>query len=123
MPLGVGRFLKFLVKDWHIKLLALFSAFLLWLYVEVKNKVPFQTEVEITDIPKGYEVFPKNILVAGKVAEKFYREDILRCFRAKLVWDGKDRYALVKVKSPLPKPFVDIESVYPQRVEIRKVNR
>ena len=123
MPFGVGKFIKLLFKDWHIKFLAVFSAFLVWLYVEVKTKVPFQVQVEITDIPKGYKVFPKEILITGEVAEKFHREDILRCFKVTLVWNGKDKYALIKVKPPLPKPFVEIESVYPQRVEIEKVNR
>lgn len=123
MPSRVGEFVKLLFRNWHIKLLAVFSALLVWLYVEVKTKVPFQVQVEITDIPKGYRVFPKEILITGEIAEKFHREDILRCFKVYLVWNGKGKYATVRVKAPLPKPFVEIESVYPQRVEIERVSR
>ncbi len=121
MPLGVGQILRFLLKDWYIKLLAVISAFLLWLYVEVKEKVPFQVQVRITDVPKGYEVFPHEVLIVGKIAEKFNRPSVLKCFQVHLRWDGKEPYATVEVKAPLPKPLVEIESVYPQRVEVKRV--
>ena len=121
MPLRVGQILSFLLKDWHIKLLAVLSALFLWLYVEVKEKVPFQVQLKITEVPKGYEVFPHEVLIAGKIAEKFNRLQVLHCFKVSLRWDGKEPYATVEVKPPLPKPLVEIESIYPQRVEIRKI--
>ena len=123
MPSGIARVLKFLISHWHIKLLAIFSAFALWFYVEIKNHVPFQTELTIENVPKGYEVFPKEVLITGRIVEKFYREEVLRCFKVYLKWDGKGKFATVEIKPPLPQPFVEIEGVYPQRVEVRKVNR
>jgi len=123
MSSGIKRILKIFTAHWGIKLLSILLALLVWLYVEMKDKVPFQVQLKIGNIPKGYKVFPEEILVTGKISEKFHREDILRCFKVYLKWNGRGKYATVEVKTPLPNLFVEIETVYPQRVEVRKVNR
>lgn len=104
----------------YIVPLALLFSFLLWLYVVVKDKEPFQVQIPIKNIPKGVEVFPKEVLVVGRISEKFFKEKYLNCFKAFLVWDGKRKYAKVKVIPPVPSIFVDIDSVYPPTVEVKR---
>ena len=120
MPSKLRTFKTLVVENWHIKLLSVFFAFFLWLYVEIKDKVPFQVQVPVENIPKGVEVFPKEVLIVGKISEKFFKEKYLDCFKVKLVWDGKSNFATVRVIPPVPKFFVNIESIYPKTVEIKK---
>ncbi len=82
---------------------------LLWLFVVAKNKVPFQVEVEVIS-PKGYTTFPKYVLITGKISEKFFRREVLECFKAKI--DEKGR---IKVLSPLPSPFLEIDNIFPKK--------
>jgi hypothetical protein len=93
---------------------------MVWLYVAIKEKVPFQLEIPIKDIPSGMVVFPDKVLIAGKISEKINTKDVLNCFKVSLKWKKGERYATVVVKSPLPKPFIEIESVFPQKVEVQK---
>jgi hypothetical protein len=92
----------------------------LWFYVVVKSKVPFQVEVPIVNVPEGVEVFPKTVFVGGKISDKFYSESYLKCFKAYLEWDGHSKYATVRVEYPLPSVFVEVDSVYPQTVEVKR---
>jgi len=95
-------------------LLAVFLSLSIWLFVVVKDKVPFQVEVPIK-APKGVKVFPNKVLVVGRISEKFFSPDVLGCFKATV-----DKNNRVKVKAPLPPPFVELESIYPQKVEIER---
>ena len=98
-------------------LFSLLLSLSVWFFVIVKNKVPFQVEVPVK-APKGVKVFPNKVLVVGKISEKFFTPEVLNCFEANLVKVNNEY--LVKVKSPLPLPFVEIESVYPQTVEVER---
>ena len=121
MPARTGEILKkIFLRDWVVKFLALIFALFLWFYVVVKTKVPFQTEVPIVNVPKGVEVFPKTVFVGGKISDKFYSESYLKCFKAYIEWDGRSKYATVRVEYPLPSVFVEIDSIYPQTVEIKR---
>ncbi len=121
MPSGAVELIKgLLFKNWLVKILAFLFALFLWFYVVVSDKVPFQVEVPVVGIPKGVKVFPESILVGGKISEKFYSESYLKCFKARLEWDGRSRYATVRVEFPFPSVFVEIDSVYPQMVEVKR---
>ncbi len=123
MSIRAGEFLKALLfKYWHIKLLALVFALFLWFYVISKDRVTFQVQVPVVDVPKGFKVFPDTVLVGGKISSKFYSERIFRCFKAHLEWDGRGKYARVRLDIPIPSVFVEIDTVYPQRVEVKEVS-
>ena len=98
-------------------LFSLLLSLAVWFFVIVKNKVPFQVEVHVK-APKGVKVFPSKVLVVGKISEKFYTPEVLNCFKTVLL-EANGKY-LVRVKPPLPVPFVEIESVYPQTVEVER---
>jgi YbbR domain-containing protein len=119
MSLGV-KFIRYLISHWYIKLLAIVTAFFIWLYVSIKEKVPFQIEVPIRNLPKGVEVFPKKVLVTGEIAQKFNTKEVLNCFKVSLKWKKGEKYATVEVKVPLPELFVEIDGIFPQKVEIRE---
>ncbi len=117
MPPRKGNFktlAPLLVKNWQIKLLSVVSALLLWLFVVAKNKVPFQVEVEVVP-PNGYEVFPKKVLVAGKISEKFFNRKVFECFKVRA-----DRKGYVRVENPVPFPFVEIDTIFPKKVQVKR---
>ena len=113
------RFVKYLVRNWHIKILSLLTAVFVWIYVNVKDKVPFQVELPIRGIPQNVEVYPKKVLVTGQIAEKLHTREVLNCFEVSLMWNKGEKYATVVVKPPLPSPFVEIDGIFPQRVEVK----
>jgi len=115
----IGRLKEWLGQNWQAALVSLLIALFLWFWVTVKNKVAFQTEVPLT-APEGTEVFPDRVLVSGRISEKFFKERYLNCFKAYPEWDGRSRYAPVRIEAPLPPPFVEIDAVYPGSVEVRK---
>jgi len=120
MPSGLRNLKTLVFENWHIKLLSLAIAFLLWFYVEINDKTSFQVQIPVENIPKGVEVFPKEVLVVGKISEKFFKDNYLSCFKVKLVWDGKSKFATVKVIPPVPRIFVEVNSIYPKTLEVRK---
>jgi len=107
------------ILNWKLLLLSLFSATALQFYVAVKQKVPFQIEVPIEGIPKGYTVFPEKAIIFGKLSEKLYRQEVLNCFKATVKWEKGKTYLHVEVKVSIPSPFVEIEGVHPQAVQVR----
>ena len=108
------------ILNWKLLLLSLFSATALQFYVAVRQKVPFQVEVPIEGIPKGYKVFPEKAIILGKISEKLHREEVLNCFKATVKWEKGKRYLQVEVKVPIPSPFVEIESVHPKIVQVKR---
>ncbi|NPA13974.1 MAG: hypothetical protein GXN97_02160 [Aquificae bacterium] len=113
---------KFLTRDWWLKILALLLGFSLWFYVQLEDKVQFQREVPITNIPSEVKVYPKQVLVVGWIVEKLNKEKYLDKIHAVLLWDGKNKFARVEIVFPFPKFLVSIETVYPREVKVEKEN-
>jgi len=108
-------FWKLVFRYWYLKILALFSAFFLWLYVNITDKENFQWE-----IPIKAKVIPNYVYVTGKVVARLNNPVIFRKhIKVELVWDKDKRSAKVLIKCDIPRIFMEIESYYPKRVTVQ----
>jgi hypothetical protein len=108
------------ILNWKLLILALISASALKFYVTVQQKVPFQVEIPVEGVPKGYKVFPEKVLIFGKIAESLNRREVLNCFGATVRWEEGKRFLHVEPQIPIPPPLVEIEGVHPKVVEVKK---
>jgi len=119
MPYGEERvsFWKLLFRYWYLKILAIVSAFFLWLYVNITDKESFQWEAPIKAKVK---VFPSYVYITGRVVSRLNNPEIFRKhIKIELVWNKNHTAAKVLVKSDIPKPILIIESYYPKRVSVQ----
>jgi hypothetical protein len=109
-------FWRLVFKYWYLKILAVLSAFFLWLYVNITDKESFQWEIPIKE-----QVIPNYVYITGKVVSRLNRPEIFRKYiNVELVWDKDKKSAKVLIKSDIPKLFLEIESYYPKRVTVQR---
>ncbi|NPB05370.1 MAG: hypothetical protein GXO08_03210 [Aquificae bacterium] len=116
MPSREGGFktlVRFLFKNWRLKLLSVLLALLLWLFVVATDRVPFEVRAKVVP-PQGFEAVPSEVLVKGEVSERFNRAEILRCVKVRARPDGTLEPVL-----PFPPLFGEVEEVVPPKVELR----
>ncbi len=108
--------LKQFFRYWYLQILALLSAFFLWLYVNITDKEAFQWEIPIKSEIK---VFPNYVYITGKVVSRLKNPEVFRKhIKISLIWDKDKKSAEVVVKSDIPKLFLEIDSYYPKRVNV-----